>query len=79
MVPSEVLTAILSRSEHELLYDRKEMNPKTLEHLEKCEAGIKQKLIALVHLATRIALNRLKYVRGTFLVCQATLHYMLHT
>ena len=33
MLPSEVLTAILSRSEHELLYDRKEMDPLSLIHI----------------------------------------------
>ena len=35
MLPSEVLSGILSRSERDLLYGRPEMDPKTLEHLEK--------------------------------------------
>ena len=47
MLPSEVLSAIHGRSDPELLYGRKEMDPKTLEHLEKCEAVVTQKLIAL--------------------------------
>ena len=47
MLPSEVLSAIHSRSDPDLLYSRKDMDPKTLEHLEKCEAEVGQKLIAL--------------------------------
>jgi len=47
MLPSEVLSAIHSRSDPDLLYSRKDMDPKTLEHLQKCEAEVGQKLIAL--------------------------------
>ena len=35
MLPSEVLSGIHSRSEHDLLYGRTDMDPKTLEHMEK--------------------------------------------